>query len=60
MFAGRETGSYTTGDGTTVPLEIRTSRYFRYENGRWRQYHHHGSIDDPDALRDYQRAIRGN
>jgi hypothetical protein len=25
----------------------------------WRQYHHHGSIDDPDALRAYQQAIRG-
>jgi ketosteroid isomerase-like protein len=59
VFAGRETGTYTTGDGTAVPLEIRTSRYFRYENGSWRQYHHHGSIDDPDALRAYQRAIRG-
>ncbi|RKN43012.1 YybH family protein [Streptomyces hoynatensis] len=60
VFAGRETGSYTTADGTTTPLDIRTSRYFRYEEGRWRQYHHHGSIDDPDALRAYQRAIRGS
>jgi ketosteroid isomerase-like protein len=60
VFAGREIGSYTTPDGTAVPLEIRTSRYFRYEEGRWRQYHHHGSIDDPDALRAYQRTIRGS
>jgi ketosteroid isomerase-like protein len=60
VFAGREIGSYTASDGTAVPLEIRTSRYFRYEEGRWRQYHHHGSIDDPDALRAYQRTIRGN
>jgi ketosteroid isomerase-like protein len=59
VFAGRETGSYTAPDGAAVPLEIRTSRYFRYENGHWRQYHHHGSIDDPDALRAYQRAVRG-
>ncbi len=59
VFAGRETGSYTRLDGTSVPLEIRTSRYFRYEDGRWRQYHHHGSIDDPAALGAYQQAIRG-
>lgn len=60
VFAGRETGNYTTADGATFPLEIRTTRYFRYEEGNWRQYHHHGSIDDPDALRAYQRAIRGS
>jgi ketosteroid isomerase-like protein len=59
VFAGREIGTYTAPDGAAVPLEIRTSRYFRYENGHWRQYHHHGSIDDPDALRAYQRAVRG-
>ncbi len=59
MFAGRETGSYTTPDGTKMPLEIRTTRYFRYSHGHWRQYHHHGSIDDPGALRAYQQAIRG-
>jgi ketosteroid isomerase-like protein len=58
LFAGLETGSYTGADGTTVPLEIRTSRYFRYADGHWRQYHHHGSIDDPDALRAYQHAVR--
>jgi ketosteroid isomerase-like protein len=59
VFAGRETGSYTTADGRTTPLQIRTTRYFRYSDGHWRQYHHHGSIDDPDALRAYQQAIRG-
>jgi ketosteroid isomerase-like protein len=59
VFAGRETGSYTAPDGATVPLEIRSTRYFRYEDGHWRQYHHHGSIDDPDALRAYQQAIGG-
>jgi ketosteroid isomerase-like protein len=58
LFAGRETGSYTGPDGAPVPLEIRTSRYFRYADGLWRQYHQHGSIDDPDALRAYQHAVR--
>jgi ketosteroid isomerase-like protein len=59
LFAGRETGSYTTPDGTTIPLKIRTTRYFRYADGHWRQHHHHGSIDDPGALRAYQQAISG-
>ncbi|MGV4928179.1 nuclear transport factor 2 family protein (plasmid) [Streptomyces sp. BHT-5-2] len=59
VFAGRESGHYLGPDGGRIPLEIRTSRYFRYETGRWSQYHHHGSIDDPDALRAYQQAVRG-
>jgi hypothetical protein len=44
-----------------VPLAIRTSRFFQYfgpELG-WRQVHHHGSIDDAEALDRYQRAVRG-
>lgn len=59
VYAGRETGSYTARDGSAVPVEIRSTRYFRYEGGHWRQYHHHGSIDDPDALRAYQQAFGG-
>jgi ketosteroid isomerase-like protein len=59
VFAGLETGWYTAADGGTVPLKIRTTRYFRYADGHWREYHHHGSIDDPDALRGYQKALRG-
>lgn len=59
VFAGRESGSWTDAEGVAVPLEIRTSRYFRYEDGRWQQFHHHGSIDDPAALAAYQRAVRG-
>jgi hypothetical protein len=59
VFAGRERGHYVAPDGSRVPLEIRTSRYFRYEGGCWSQYHHHGSIDDPDVLRAYQQAVRG-
>jgi len=59
VFAGRETGSYTGDDGSSTPLEIRTTRYFRFEDGRWRQFHHHGSIDQPEALAAYQRAVLG-
>ncbi|MER7176149.1 YybH family protein [Streptomyces mesophilus] len=59
VFAGRETGTYTVAGSAAVPLHIRTSRYFRYEDGHWRQFHHHGSIDDPHALAAYQAAIQG-
>jgi ketosteroid isomerase-like protein len=59
VFAGRETGAYTRPDGERTPLEIRTTRYFRYEGGAWRQFHHHGSIDDAKALAAYQRVVSG-
>lgn len=60
VFAGREQGEFSL-DGVTVPLHIRTTRIFQYlgtELG-WRQVHHHGSIDDPDHLRRYQAAVKG-
>jgi hypothetical protein len=57
VFAGREIGHYTIADAQPIALAIRTSRYFRYARGRWTQYHHHGSIDDPDMLAAYQAAV---
>jgi ketosteroid isomerase-like protein len=59
VFAGRETGQFTDPAGRSVPLRIRTTRVFAYDRaaGRWGQVHHHGSIDEPDALRDYQHAV---
>ncbi len=57
VFAGRETGEYRVTE--TVPLSIRTTRFFAYEAGRWVQVHHHGSIDDAEALAAYQAALRG-
>ncbi|MET7281572.1 nuclear transport factor 2 family protein [Kribbella sp. NPDC005582] len=59
VFAGRETGSYQHPDRGEVPLTIRTTRIFSYDDGRWAQAHHHGSIDDPEALATYQHAVRG-
>lgn len=47
-------------DGREVPLRTRTSRYFRYEDGRWAQFHHHGSIDDAEELAAYQAASRAD
>lgn len=53
---GRERGTFEDG-GTTIALAIRTSRVFRLLDGRWRQMHHHGSIDDPKLLSAYQQAV---
>lgn len=53
---GRERGYFRLGE-TRVELAIRTSRIYQRRNGRWRQVHHHGSIDDPDLLDRYQTAV---
>ncbi|MFQ5508533.1 MAG: YybH family protein [Leptospirillia bacterium] len=63
VFAGRERGEFQPrtddGGGSPLPLSIRTSRIFAYIDGRWRQVHHHGSIDDAELLAKYQAAVRG-
>jgi len=40
-----------------LDLAIRTSRVFRKINNIWQQVHHHGSIDAPEALAQYQSLI---
>ncbi len=55
---GRERGYFRLGQNE-VKLAIRTSRIFRKISGRWRQVHHHGSIDDPKLLEMYQTAVAG-
>ena len=54
---GRERGEFRIGE-TVVNLAIRTSRIFQLSDGQWRQVHHHGSIEDPELLARYQRAVR--
>lgn len=54
---GRERGTYHDGDATK-DLNIRTTRIFQLIHGRWRQMHHHGSIEDAKLLGDYQRSVR--
>lgn len=60
VFAGRERGTYRRNDGRRVALDVRTSRLFGWDDAgrRWVQLHHHGSIDDPFALADYQATVR--
>lgn len=45
-------------NGQQMKLAIRTSRIFqRDSNGKWRQTHHHGSIDEPQMLAAYRQAV---
>lgn len=53
---GRERGELRRGD-EVLRLAIRTTRVFRRMEGRWRQVHHHGSMDDPRLLAQYQEAV---
>jgi len=51
---GRERGFFKTNE-LEIPLDIRTSRIFIFHNGTWRQIHHHGSIDNPDLLKNTKK-----
>lgn len=53
---GRERGYFRT-DKIEISLAIRTTRIFIKLNDKWRQIHHHGSIDNPELLKAYQEAI---
>jgi ketosteroid isomerase-like protein len=56
---GRERGRFEK-DGLVIDLAIRTSRVFRMTLGGWKQVHHHGSIEDPALLEEYQKAVSGS
>lgn len=58
LFVGREKGTCKMR-GETLDLPIRTTRWFVKSNGIWRQLHHHGSIEEPALLAEYQRMIFG-
>ncbi|TCR70990.1 nuclear transport factor 2 family protein [Rhizobium sp. BK376] len=58
LFVGRERGKCETPAGS-IDLAIRTTRCFVVAAGSWRLLHHHGSIDDPAMLREYQRMVLG-
>ena len=57
-LVGRERG-YFRLSGEEIALAIRTSRIFKKIDGRWKQVHHHGSIEDPQVLARYQSAVLG-
>ena len=55
---GRERGYFRFGDHE-IKLAIRTSRIFQKFGSSWKQVHHHGSIEDPALLKQYQSAVTG-
>lgn len=54
---GRERGHFKTDD-EIINLAIRTTRIFKMINHSWKQIHHHGSIDDPELLARYRKAVQ--
>ncbi len=59
LFVGRERGTCITSTGK-LDIAFRTTRWFVRKNSEWRQLHHHGSVEDADMLRAYQRMIFGH
>jgi ketosteroid isomerase-like protein len=55
---GRERG-HVLNQVVRLDMKIRTTRLFQLLGARWRQIHHHGSIDDPQLLAAYQAFIVG-
>ena len=55
---GRERGYFRVGSDD-LALAIRTSRIFQKMGDRWRQVHHHGSIEESGLLARYQAAVLG-
>lgn len=53
LFVGREQGVCRTAR-KTIDVAFRTTRWFVRRDGGWRQLHHHGSVEDPKMLADYQ------
>ena len=58
LAVGRERGEVRWKD-EKVTLEIRTSRFFQLKqsDNRFHQLHHHGSIESPIMLADYQSLV---
>jgi ketosteroid isomerase-like protein len=54
---GRERGQLVSSAGQVLELAIRTTRIFREVESRWRQVHHHGSIDNSEMLARYPQAV---
>lgn len=54
---GRERGSFEA-NGEKITLAIRTSRIFKKLDGKWRQVHHHGTIESTALLKTYQELVK--
>jgi ketosteroid isomerase-like protein len=56
LAVGMERGLLRTHE-TALEFRIRTSRIFSWRGGRWRQIHHHGSIEEPELLAHYLTLV---
>jgi len=54
---GRERGKISLGD-KSLDLKIRTSRIFKLVEDEYKQVHHHGSIENPQLLEQYQNLLK--
>jgi limonene-1,2-epoxide hydrolase len=54
---GRERG-YVQIDEQKLEIAIRTSRIFKLVDGVFKQVHHHGSIESPELLKEYQELVK--
>ena len=54
---GRERGWVET-KGQKLDLAIRTSRVYTLVDGSYKQVHHHGSIEEPALLKEYQELVK--
>ena len=54
---GRERGWVET-KGEKLDLAIRTSRVYKLIDGKYKQVHHHGSIENPALLKSYQELLK--
>ncbi|MDT8384830.1 MAG: nuclear transport factor 2 family protein [Gammaproteobacteria bacterium] len=59
LAAGRERGTLEINN-EIINLAIRTSRAYCLQENQWKQIHHHGSMDNPELLAIYQKALRNN
>ena len=57
LAVGRERGVLERGNAK-LELAIRTSRLYRRTHEHWRQFHHHGSFEDPALLEAYHEMVR--
>lgn len=58
LAAGRERGALYLNN-EKVELAIRTSRIYTLYENKWKQIHHHGSMDNPELLSKYQTILLG-
>lgn len=54
---GRERG-YVQVKDKKLELAIRTSRVYKLVEGKYKQIHHHGSIENPKLLAQYQNLMK--